>query len=433
MIRRVSVLTALLTVIPMLSLCGVGPSLAVAQTSDAPERRPRLGGPQAVQNQIELDRRTRKTELYAIPFLQPYFGWKDELARKYGFAFAFDYTPVVLKSNDSLPNTDDDAASGIFRMFGSWGLLGRGSETVGTLVYRFGHHHSYSDTTPSNFALSNLGYVGVINPISDDRGWNLSNLFWQQSWKSGRFILRGGYHDVADFIEVYALADPFKHFANLAFLTGAGTIGVPSAGSLGVFAGAWVNDNIYLQGGLTDSNGDSTDPLDGFDTFINDHEYFTYLEIGWTTAPERAYLDNIHLTLTHAAERDDAGTEEGWGAVVSVSHYLQNRYLPFVKAGYAHDGSSLLEKSVSAGIGYQPHPIGNELGNLLVVGLNWGKPNSAVFGSGLDDQYTIEVFYRWQVSKELAVTPDIQYLNNPALNAEKDNIWVFGIRGRLVL
>jgi len=59
-----------------------------------------------------------------------------------------------------------------------------------------------------------------------------------------------------------------------------------------------------------------------------------------------------------------------------------------------------------------------------------GQPNDDTWGPGLDDQYTAELFYRWQVSKAIAVTPDLQYIKNPALNPEADSIWVFGLRVR---
>jgi len=51
----------------------------------------------------------------------------------------------------------------------------------------------------------------------------------------------------------------------------------------------------------------------------------------------------------------------------------------------------------------------------------------------LPNQYTAELFYRWQVSKAIAVTPDLQYIKNPALNAETDSLWVLGLRLRGVL
>ena len=84
---------------------------------------------------------------------------------------------------------------------------------------------------------------------------------------------------------------------------------------------------------------------------------------------------------------------------------------------------------MSVGFGYQPNPGKNLLG----LGLNWGQPNVSTWEPGLPNQFTAEVFFRWQVSKVLAITPDVEYLKNPALNPEADSIWVFGLRARGVL
>jgi porin len=72
-------------------------------------------------------------------------------------------------------------------------------------------------------------------------------------------------------------------------------------------------------------------------------------------------------------------------------------------------------------------------GDLLAFGANRGKPNETVFGDGLDEQYAFELFYHLQVTQELAITPDIQLLIDPALNPDEDSIWVFGVRARLAL
>jgi porin len=65
--------------------------------------------------------------------------------------------------------------------------------------------------------------------------------------------------------------------------------------------------------------------------------------------------------------------------------------------------------------------------NLIGFGLNWGRPPQ----SGLDDQYTAELFYRLQLAQKLAITPDVQLIIDPALNPDENRIWVFGLRARL--
>ena len=62
---------------------------------------------------------------------------------------------------------------------------------------------------------------------------------------------------------------------------------------------------------------------------------------------------------------------------------------------------------------------------------NYGVPNEKTWGPGLDDQQTLEVFYRIQLWKEIAVTPDTQYFRNPAINPADHSLWVYGLRVRL--
>jgi porin len=71
----------------------------------------------------------------------------------------------------------------------------------------------------------------------------------------------------------------------------------------------------------------------------------------------------------------------------------------------------------------------SESSNLPGVGIGWGKPHD----DSLRDQYTAELFYRFQLAQNLAVTPDIQFLIDPANNPDHDFITVFGIRARLAL
>jgi porin len=413
--------------------------LLVAQPLSAEEpgssdqvSRPSLEGPNFNENQMESDR-ADKDVLYDFRLLKPYFEWKAGIRENYGFSFGIDYTGAYLTSDDNLPATDDHASGGMARFFGSWEMLGRGTDTTGALNFKVDHRHRYSDTAPSEFSVGSLGNVGAMLGTFNNEGWRLTNLFWRQNWNNGEVVALAGFLDATDFVDIYALASPWLHFMNLAFSTGAGTISLPGDAALGAAVGGWLNENLYIMVSFEDANSEPDDPFEGFDTFYNDHEYFKHIEIGWTTSKDRAYLDNIHLTMWQVDKREKAGVDDGWGGVLSFTHYIGDKWMPYIRAGYAKDGGSLLERSVSTGFGYQPNPIGATAGNLLGFGANWGKPNEAVFGSGLDDQYAFELFYRLQVTNELAMTPDIQFLIDPALHPDEDNLWVFGLRARVAL
>jgi porin len=337
-----------------------------------------------------------------------------------------------LKASDSLPGSDDHASSGAVRFFNSLELLGRGTDTTGTLYCLVEYRHSLDGNVPNEFSLGQLGNAGFITIGHEVDQWHLTHLYWHQSWNSGDIEAVAGFLDITDFVDTWALTSPWTDFYNYVFSIGAGTIDLPNDAALGVAAGAYLTDNFYLLGGFEDMNSDPSDPGDGFDTFWNDHEFFKHIELGWTSSKEMYFHDNVHLTYWNSDERKDLGIEDGWGMVLSMTHTVGDHWLPFLRGGYADDGGSLLRKSLSAGAGYQPNTDTDMPGDQLGFGVNWGEPNDALFGSGLDDQYAVELYYRWQVTKELSISPDIQLLFDPAFNPDEERIWVYGLRARLV-
>ncbi len=394
------------------------------QEAQALPRSPGFGGPDQVENQLEEDA-APKEPLIQLGFLQSYLDFKGRLKESAGFSFGVDYTAVYLGATESA--ADDEAASGMVRLFGAWEFVGRGSPNTGALVYKVEHRHKYTSVAPGSLGFE-LGYIGLIEPPFSDVGFVLGNFYWRQKLAGGRVGFYAGWVDATDYVDVYALASPWLHFMNFVFSTGSASIPVPNQG-LGAVVGVMITDRIYATAGLADSNSDPTKPWDGFDSFFSQAEYFKHFEVGWTTAQDRIYLDNVHVTFWHADERTEAAVPNGWGLNFSATRYVADKWLPFLRAGYAKDGGSLLQGSVSLGLGYQWVPFQDVVG----FGFNWGQPNETTFESELDDQYSFEAFYRLQLARQLALTPDVQLLFNPALNPDAGSTWVFGVRARLAL
>lgn len=386
---------------------------------------PRFGGPDAVENQLEEDEQ-EKQPLLGLDFLQSYRDWKAQVREKTGIHFGGDYSAQAFFADGSAG--DDHAGSGMYRFFGTWDLVDRDGDHPGAFVWKVENRHRYSDVPPSDFGFE-TGYVGLIGAPFSNQGWRTTNLYWRQRFAKGRFAVIAGFLDATDYVDVYTLASPWTGFTNLAFSTGSASIALPNDALLGITAAGMLTDSLYAIAGFGDANGDPKDPFEGFETFFEDHEYFKSFEIGWTDSQEQLVSDNVHVTFWHIDERDEAGTPSGWGLNFSVSRLIGERWMPFLRAGWANDGGSLLERSVSAGFSYQA-VRGRDL---LGVAFNWGRPNKHTFGPGLDDQWTFEVFYRWQVLRELAVTPSLQVLIDPALNPDESTIWMLGLRLRYAL
>ena len=382
-----------------------------------------LGGPEQVENRLDMDS-NMVTPMFPSDFARGYFEWKDRIKKENGVGLGGDYSFAYLKASDS-PGVDD-AFSGMYRMFGTWEAVSDGKGNSGALIWKVEHRHAYGSNIPPGSLGFKIGYVGLFLPPFSDQGTRLTNLYWRQRMRGGNLVFVGGFVDVTDYMDVYMLSSPWTGYFNFAFSTGSASIPVPTEG-LGLALGGYLNENLYLIAGFADSISDPTHPGDGFNTFFSDREYFKHFEIGWNSTRETAFLNNVHLTLWHADERVAAATPDGWGANVSWSRSVNEHWITFVRGGYAKDGGSLLEKSLTAGLAYQTVPGGNQLG----VAYNWGEPNESTWVPGLDDQHTLEAFYRIQLWKEFAITPDIQYIRNPALNPDGNSLWVFGLRGRL--
>lgn len=383
--------------------------------------------PDSVESLLRKDAEP-KEPFFRLEFLDPYYGFKQKLLDRIGLGFGLDYTTVLLGATESLG--DNFSAGGIARLYSSWQLIGRNKSSYsGSIIFKGEHRHDYSDIPPSVFGFE-IGYAGIIEPPFSDQGWRLTNLYWRQSFGEDRFVTYVGFLDATDFVDAFILGSPWTGFFNFVFSTGSASIDLPNDATLGAMAGFWINEKIYIMGSLTDLNSDPEDPFEGFETFFEDNEYFTSFEIGYTPSAERFFNDRIHLTFWHADKRENLGLDDGWGLAFSATKWVSNdRLMGFIRGGYADDGAGLLEKSLSGGIGFQPMP-GRDL---LAIGINWGEPNEASFGSGLDSQYTMELMYRLQLLRELAVTPDLQFIIDPANNPEDDFIAVFGIRARLAL
>ena len=337
-----------------------------------------------------------------------YFEWKDRLAEQ-GFKFNFDYLALGQTSNADLG--EGDAASGIFRFYGNWKATENGS-----LTFKIEDRHAYGDVAPQNLGFDG-GALSIPGTAFNDNGTLLTNLFWTQRAADGSWTLQLGQIDVTDFVDIYGLVSPYTAFQNLAFNTNP-TINAPNPG-IAIAGGAKLNSNFYVVGSVADANADPSSPdLDIF----SDGELFKSIEIGYTSGFDRIYFDNIHVTFWHGDDADDGSRREDYGATFSAAWFLENKWMPFFRAGTSKGRAALYENSVSAGLGYFARNT-----DLAGIGVNWAEADGI---SG--DQKTIEAFYRFSLSPSLQITPSVQYIVDPLLDTSSSDITIWGLRARIV-
>jgi porin len=381
-----------------------------------------LSGPDATPNLLSFDAR-EKDDVLAVDAQQRFDAWKADFKQRTGLDFGVDYIALGYAASSNLgPN---NAGGGAFRLFGAWTPLGWDGSDAGSLVFKLENRHAYGDVSLTDFGFE-LGYVGLVSSVFSDQGWRATHLYWQQPFTAGKGVALVGWLDVSDYVDVYALASPWTGFSNLAFQTGSGTIGGLPDGALGAMVGGFLSNNIYAAASIVDGNADATDLPGGVDTLFGDGETFKTIELGWTSGAKTLFIDNAHVTLWQIDARPASGSAKGHGLALSYTAGIDGKWLPFVRGGWSDGGGSLYQAAMSAGFGYTENP-GRQLTGL---GLNWSRPNKGTFNAKLDDQLTLEVFSRWQLTQGIELTPSVQIVRNPALNPDEDTIVLFGMRLR---
>jgi porin len=383
---------------------------------------PSIEGPDGVAPELEA-----QDELKAYRFtilhdwLKPWFDWKAKLNDRHGLSLGVNATVLGQYSGDSLRD-NDTAAGGIYRFQGSWQAVGRGGDNPGSLGFRLEYRRKIGPIGPSDFS-SELGVAAMNTGFAYSRVFDLdlSVLNWTQIFAKGRAGFTVGRLDFAALLDPCPFQTFSRSFINRAFVYNptAGTTGV---GALGAGIKGFVSDQLWLGGVFYDGNAASGDfDLDTFDS----GELLKHVEIGWTPSFARRKTDKVQLTYWHKDERPEAGASEGDGWLVTANTTLAERYLVFLRAGWADGGAGVAaERSVSIGFGI------SKKYDELSFGIGWARPSEENFGPGLDDEYAVEASYRMQLSPNSTVMPDIQLVIDPARNPETSTAWVFGLRVR---
>jgi porin len=385
---------------------------------DAPD----IGGPASTGGLLAEDDAVKEPALRFPSIdkaLSPWFEWKKGLNERYGLQMGAAYTALYQSTSDVPDGAEDEAALGIFRVFGRWTMLGRGSKNTGTLVFSADNRHRLgTDTAPSDLGFES-GYLGIPGTLFSSADTVLVDLNWQQLINTGRSGIIIGRYDPNDYLDVLGYANPWTAFQNLAILFNT-SIALADA-SAGIGAGHWFTDELYMLGTLNDANGVVTDN----DVFEAGAEFYKAAEIGWTPSRDERYFKKVHLMGWHVDDRENAGIPDSRGVTVSANWTFDKTWMVFARGGWSDGDAPLMNKSVTIGGLYY-----FSLRSVLIgLAVNWGEPADG----SLHNQYTGELFYRFQFAQNFAITPSVQLLVDPALNPNEDQIWILGLRARLTL
>jgi porin len=343
-----------------------------------------------------------------------YYRFKRKLKGNVKLAIGTDY--IFLNQYASFSYSDQQATSGVFRIFGTWEVSGKSESTQGSIIFKVENRHNIGgELTPRN-----LGYEAgsaLSTPSFKEMGWGITNLYWKQVYAQNKWGFVIGQMDPGDWVDLFPFISAWIYYLNEAYYVNP-AMAYPNQG-LGISVKAIVYKNIYVAGGLHDANGQ---PNNGFSyvfkSFFQTQEYHKWIEIGLIEKMSLRPGEGIHLTYWHQDARQEAATSASWGLSLTASTHFGGRYNPFIRAAFSRGNAALLSHLLM--IGMCVNVYGHDY---LGLGINWSGPSDR----SQSNQYGIEIFYSIQLTQHFNLTPDIQWTFNPSFNPDKNSVGVYSV------
>lgn len=287
------------------------------------------------------------------------------------------------------------------------------------------------------FATSNASAFNLPQPVLMQAWYQLDIPVGGTSGDLGRVELTVGKIDPFGFFDGNNIADDeSEQFLNLAFihnplLDAGGDIGVGEHGASPGLRVAYVSDinggnNLSAALGLFGA-GDGANFADTFDKplAIGQVEY-AGKTFGGLAGAYRLYGWSNGRAESFAGDR-----QRHSGLGVSIDQQVTEHASLFTRLGKSTDGDVAFDRTLALGAELSGGAWGRN-DDRLGVAYGWLDTSRAYRNdTGFDEAEShFEVYYRWQLNEHLALTPDIQWIRNPAGDGQADDVTVIGLRAK---
>jgi hypothetical protein len=345
----------------------------------------------------------------------------SRLERSIGLRFGMAYTYAYQRPSDSSLD-DKDAMAGDADVFARCRFFGdEQAPNRGILgVYGEYRHAWGSAPTPKELAGGYGGLWGTTDGFNRQE-WMLAQCWWEQHLLNDQLVVTVGKVDVGNFYNKNRYQDDATAFMSQAFSSNPARRHPDNGLGLNVL-GRVIKD-FYVTGGVHDANGDKD--KSGFHT-IDEGDFFGAAEGGWTPTFEGMGKGAYRLTVWTIEDADVAGIPDDRGISVSCEQEIGGGLVPFARAGWSDGDATGVSEFVAGGIGLEGVLRKNDLTG---VGVGWGQPDD----DDLRDQFTAEVFHRFQLAPDIQLTVGYQYIHDPSFapSSNSDPVGVFEVRVRL--
>ena len=415
-------------------LCGA----AAAQTAPSPDassapakvQKPYypdlLDGTMSAGGDLEEENEPTSSFFRRDTSLSPWFAWKQQFRQDTGISFGGSW--MVLWQNYSSSAIDQRNAVGSkLTLNMSYDLLNRNQPDALTFDMAVEDRRAVGTDLPPLQAGIGAGSAVPTAATYGQFDLGITQAYLRQNLLDNKVQYTIGKIFAPNFIDAYPFFDDNRQFLSQAFSTSP-TIATPLRGFGAV--GAWypTETGFYIKPGVFTSNSDDTGST--ITDFLTKNEHFYMVETGFSSLARsgvpiqaRAAMDadNVHVTTWYKDPQEN-GPGRAYGAAFNANYMYGENLMWFARGGLSEGW--LIDRAASVGIGWRPS---QNFSDLFGVAVGWARPANEF----LRQQYTAEIFYRFQVTPNLALTADGQLQQHPTLNPSVNSLWVFSLRGRV--
>lgn len=406
---------------------------AAPEPDEATDGNPLQDSPNNVSQKL-IEAKARPASLLPFgPFSPVHEAWKpldkrlkEELGLDLGLAYTSLYlsadrtlsTAQKLEAEDPPLRPPHEAASGDLDFFGRLRLSPSGARLPRAIAFATEWRHAFTLLPPGQLG----GEVGSIWGLADGfnkYAFSLTELYWEQGSPEDGLMYRIGRMKPANVWNRGRFVSSNHSFLNTT-LANTPAMALPGAG-FGAAAAVALPENGYIVVGANDAHGSN------FQTGHPDRGEFFYafsLGVKRGQGPNGAGHYFVTIWRRDRLKREDVPSGQGVAFHVEQEIDPEGKFVPFARYSYGHGAGLRVRQSLAVGLGVE-RPF-TRATDRFGAAFSWAEPVS----NPKRDQYGIEAFYRFALTPDSQLTPDLQIIFNPADNPQASSVVVGGVRLR---
>jgi len=336
--------------------------------------------------------------------------------QKHGIEFTLTYDVLVQGYNDR--DISVGGAAGDLSLSGRWALFKKTFNKPIYLSFRFRDRRSYSEYAPSDIKGETDLLWGTVDGFNNS-GFQIPDFNFEHELFDGKLDLSYGQFSINKFVDAHALRSSKRFFLNKAFSSNP-TISFPSFGA--GFATKWrPAENLEIIGGVSNIQGTDGDAYVDFN--LSSTALFGTLQVAYNFKGIGSEAGRVQVMGWGSEDNKEEDYPSGRGLSFTLEHDGVGDGETYALR-YAQSSGEPTNTDIIIFLGYSK--VINGFDNL---GLGGGTGRSS---TGTGWQTVFESFYRWQVTRELLITPDIQLIFGDDSSGESKTRFVGGIRVGIV-